>query len=106
VITGSSGLDACELHSQTSAASGTTCRKYFTAIFRGHTSTETVGAFALQDAWLKGSFHGGESATEYSGALTGLVKRARNSIDFRASVQTTINVTVVWPFMTVRPLVV
>lgn|GEM_PF-4269758 len=47
-----------KLRRQTCAAFGTTTGQYLAAVSSRHTGTETVNALALQDAWLKCSFHG------------------------------------------------
>jgi hypothetical protein len=54
-----------------------------------------VGALALQDAGLKGSFHGNKSGTDIQKSRgrelnPRRLKKARNSIDFRRAVQMTI----------------
>ena len=46
-----------ELDSQTLAALGATTRQDLTAVLGGHTSTETVGASALEGAGLESAFH-------------------------------------------------
>jgi len=90
------------LHSQTGTAFGATSSEYLAAIFRGHAGTETVSAFALKYAWLKGSFHDGESATIVFGReMTQQVKKARDSIDFRPPVQISIVVVIIWPVLLV-----
>ena len=43
------------------AALGTTTGEYSAAVLGGHTSTETVGAGALDDAGLESTFHDGRS---------------------------------------------
>jgi hypothetical protein len=42
---------------QAVTALGTAAIQYQTALGGSHTGTKTVGALALQYAWLKGSFH-------------------------------------------------
>ena len=46
------------LRRQTCAAFGTTTGNNLTAVRSSHTGTEAVNTLALQDAWLKCSFHG------------------------------------------------
>lgn len=46
------------LRRQTCTAFGTTTGKNLAAVRSSHTGTESVNTLALQDAWLKCSFHG------------------------------------------------
>ena len=48
------GLSDC----QTLTAFGTATGQNGTAVLGGHTGTETVGASALDSAWLESAFHG------------------------------------------------
>ena len=74
---------------QTLTAFGATTRQNGTAVFGGHTCTETVGAGALDSAGLESTFHGvlpGSSTTGRNGPRfkrPGILEKAGPQVNFQ-----------------------
>lgn len=79
------------LCTQTSTTTSTATLNYFATVFSSHTSTETVTTLALQNAWLKSSFHDcfpTLSLTELAQKVRLVLDQGGNSSELRARLQT------------------